>query len=99
RKLSKSEFTALADAWFEKLDAGKTGKLSQEQFTGNLGEILPPPQGFGPPDGGPGPAVPDGLGGGRGGFGPAMFIGPGLFTATDSNKDGALSRAEFKDTF
>jgi hypothetical protein len=28
-----------------------------------------------------------------------MFIGPGLFTATDANKDGSLSRAEFKDTF
>jgi len=99
RKLSKSEFAALADAWIEKLYADKTGKLSQEQFTGNLGEILPPPQGFGPPDGGPGPAVPGGPGGGRGGFGPAMLIGPGLFSATDSNKDGALSRAEFKDTF
>ena len=97
QKLSKAEFTALADAWFDKLDAEKTGKLSQEQFTGKLGEILPAPQGFGPPDGGPGgPGAP---GGGRGGFGPAMFIGPGLFTATDANKDGSVTRAEFKDTF
>ena len=93
RKLSKVELTALADSWFDKLDADKTGKLSQEQFAGKLGEILPPPQGFGPRDGGPGGP------GGRGGFGPAMFIGQGLFTATDANKDGSLSRAEFKDTF
>ena len=99
QKLSKTEFTALADAWFDKLDADKTGKLSQEQFTGKLGEILPPPQGFGPPNDGPGPGGPGGPGGGRGGFGPAMFIGPGLFTATDANKDGSLTRAELKDTF
>ena len=99
QKLSKAEFTALSDAWFDKLDADKTGKLSQEQFTGKLGEILPPPQGFGPRDGGPGPGGPGGPGGGRGGVGPAMFIGPGLFTATDANKDGSLTRAEFKDTF
>src|SRR5439155_1252439 len=44
-------------------------------------------------------ARPGGPGGGRGGFGPAMFIGPGLFTATDANKDGSVTRAEFKDTF
>jgi spore coat protein CotH len=99
QKLSKSEFAALADAWFDKLDADKTGKLSQEQFAGKLAEILPPPQGFGPPDGGPGPEGPGGPGRGRGGFGPAMFIGPGLFAATDVNKDGSLTRAEFKDTF
>jgi hypothetical protein len=28
-----------------------------------------------------------------------MFIGPALFTATDANKDGSLTRAEFKETF
>lgn len=28
-----------------------------------------------------------------------MFIGPALFTATDADKDGSLTRAEFKDTF
>ena len=45
--------------------------------------------------------VPGGPGGpgGRGGFGPGRFIAPGLFTATDADKDGSLTRAEFKDTF
>jgi hypothetical protein len=28
-----------------------------------------------------------------------MFIGPGLFTAVDANKDGSLTRAELQDTF
>jgi hypothetical protein len=35
----------------------------------------------------------------RGGFGPGQFIGPGLFTALDANKDGSLTRAELQDTF
>lgn len=88
KKVSKAEFTALADAWFDKLDADKTGKLTQEQFTGKFADVLPAPQG------GPG-----GGGGGRGGFNPAGFVAPGLFTATDANKDGSLTKTEFKDTF
>ncbi|HEX2475821.1 MAG TPA: PQQ-binding-like beta-propeller repeat protein, partial [Lacipirellulaceae bacterium] len=31
-KLTPQEFTALADAWFDKLDAEKQGQLSEEQF-------------------------------------------------------------------
>jgi len=45
----EDEFVALADAWFGKLDSDRTGKLSQEQFVARVGEVLPPPQGFGPP--------------------------------------------------
>jgi spore coat protein CotH len=97
QKLSMAELTTLADSWFDKLDADKAGKLGQEEFTGKLADILPPPQGFGPRD--DGPVGPGGPGRGRGGFGPATFIGPGLFTATDANKDGSLTRGEFKDTF
>jgi spore coat protein CotH len=98
QKLVREEFTALADAWFDKLDPDKTDKVSQEQFTAKLGEVLPLPQGFGPRGGGaPGEAQRPGRG--RGGFGPAMFLGPGLFTAVDADKDGSLTRAELKDTF
>ncbi len=102
QKLTQDEFTALADAWFDKLDADKAGKLTQEQFNERFGEVLPPPQGFGPPGGGgpgggPGEGGPPG-GGGRG-FGPGRFMGRGLFTAADSDKDGSLTRAEFKGTF
>ncbi|MBI4657802.1 MAG: PQQ-binding-like beta-propeller repeat protein [Verrucomicrobia bacterium] len=102
QKLTKEEFAALADAWFDKLDADKTGKLSQEEFVEKFGDVLPPPQGFGPPGGNPPGGNPPGggqRGGGRGGFGPARFAGPGLFTAADANKDGSLTRAELKATF
>jgi hypothetical protein len=103
QKLTRDEFTALAGAWFDKFDADKAGKLSQEQFTGKLGEVLPAPPGFGPPRGGPaGGAQPAGQpppGGGRGGFGPAMLTDPGLFTAADADKDGFLTRAELTATF
>lgn len=97
-KLTKDELLGLAEAWFDKLDADKSGKLTQEQFVAGLGDLLPPPPGFGPPGDGPGGAA-QRPGGGRGGFGPTMFIGPGLFTATDANKDGSLTRAELQDTF
>ena len=45
KKLTKAEFTDLADAWFDKLDTEKSGKLSQQQFTDRLGTVLPPGQG------------------------------------------------------
>src|ERR1035438_7435230 len=32
QKLTREEFVALADMWFDKLDTDKAGKLSQEQF-------------------------------------------------------------------
>jgi len=97
KKLTKEEFTALADAWFDKLDPEKGGKLTQEQFVEKLAEVLPPPEGFGRPGGDrPGGGQ---RSGGRGGFGPGRFIGPGLFTAADSNKDGSLTREEFETTF
>ncbi|MSU36164.1 MAG: hypothetical protein EXS36_13895 [Pedosphaera sp.] len=85
-KLTKSELSALAEAWFDQLDTEKAGKLNQERFAKGFGNLLAAPQGFGPP------------GGGRG-FGPGRFIGPGLFTAVDADKDGSLTRAELKGTF
>ncbi len=100
-KLTPAEFTALADTWFEKLDAEKGGKLSQEQFVANLEKVLPPPEGAGQRGGGGGGGRGD-AGPGRprgGGFGPGRFVGPGLFTTLDSNKDGSLTLAEMKETF
>ena len=97
KKLTQAEFKALADAWFDKLDPDKTGKLTQEQLVEKLGEVLPPPEGFGRPGGerpGGGPRP-----GGRGGFGPGRFIGPGIFAAADANKDSSLTREELKATF
>lgn len=103
-KLTREEFLSLADAWYDKLDPEKAGKLSQEQFTAKLGGVLLPPrgqdgpQGFGPPGGGP-PGGGPGPQGGPGGFEPAISIGPGLFAAVDADQDGLLTRVELKDTF
>jgi predicted dehydrogenase len=51
KTLSKAEFAALAEAWFDKLDPDKAGKLTVEQFTGRLGGLFP---NAGP---GPGPGM------------------------------------------
>jgi Ca2+-binding EF-hand superfamily protein len=97
KKLTKEELAHLADAWFDKLDTGGKGKLSQEQFTEKLGDVLPAQPGFGPGGGGQRGGG-DRPGGGRG-FGPARLVGPGLFTAADADKDGSLTRTELKGTF
>lgn len=83
-KLSKDEMGALGAAWFAKLDTDKSGKVGQEQFVERFASLLPAPEGFG-------------SGPGRGG--PARFVGPGLFTAVDSDKDGSVTAAEMKATF
>lgn len=92
KKLSKQEFGNLADTWFAKLDTDKAGKLTQEQFSERLSTLLPMPQRGGGQGGQGGP------GGGRGG-GPGRFVGPGLFTAADTDKDGSLTATEWKGTF
>src|SRR5687767_13617625 len=59
KKLSKDEYVGLAEAWFDKLDADKAGKLNEETFVERFGDLIPPPQGGGdgpqggPPQGGP----------------------------------------------
>ena len=93
QKLTREEFIALADGWFDKLDTDQTGKLNQEQFTAKMYCVclpLPGPPGMGPAEQRPG-------GGGR--LWPVRFLGQGLFTAMDANKDGSLTRTELKATF
>jgi len=68
QKLTKEEFVAVADAWFDKLDPEKTGKLSEQQLIEKLAEVMPPPPGFGSRGGGP-PGEGAQPGGGRGGRG------------------------------
>ena len=56
-KLSKAEFTALADAWFDKLDTDKAGKVTQEKFAEKFADALglpQPPAGERPPGAAPG---------------------------------------------
>src|ERR1043165_1626285 len=51
QKITKAELVGLAEKWFEKLDLKKEGQVTQEQFVGNCGQLLPMPQEFGtPPD-------------------------------------------------
>lgn len=114
-KLSKSEFMALVDVWFDKVDAAKSGKVNQEQFSAKLAAALGMPDEPAPAapqagarsgEGGPGRgggARPDagGPGGPGGGMrgGGVSSMGPGLFSAVDGDKDGSLTRAELKATF
>ncbi len=97
-KLARKEFTALADAWFEKLDPGPAKKLDQAQFVSKFAAILDLPR---PPASGeaPGPDNPGGPGRGFGNAGPAEFLAPAFFAAADANQDGSLTRAELKERF
>ena len=52
RKLSRDELSALADAWFDKLDTEKAGKVSQQDFAARFASVLPPaPAGANAPGG------------------------------------------------
>src|ERR1044072_7675837 len=68
KKLSKDEMGALAETWFDKVDAEKSGKVNQEQFVAHFNELVPMPQRGGPggPGAGPGGGGPGGGGGGGG---------------------------------
>jgi hypothetical protein len=57
QRLSREEFTALADAWFDKLDPEKTGRVSQPDFGARFAALTPAPAGRA---GNPAPAVPGG---------------------------------------
>jgi type 1 glutamine amidotransferase len=42
--VSRQEWTALADDWFRKLDAGNTGKVTRADFVEHFDSLLPPPE-------------------------------------------------------
>jgi Ca2+-binding EF-hand superfamily protein len=87
QKITKEEFTALADSWFDKLDSEKAGKLTQTQFTERLRKVLLPAQ------------TEAQTGGNQRPGGSSAYVFNGLFTAADRDKDGSVSRAELKTTF
>ena len=66
QKLSLVELGALADAWFEKLDTDKTGRVSQADFAARFASALPQPA----PGGGRGAAPQAAAAGGGEGRGP-----------------------------
>jgi type 1 glutamine amidotransferase len=43
-KLTRAEMTAVADAWFDKLDPQKTGSVAQADFGTRLASVMPAPQ-------------------------------------------------------
>lgn len=101
-KLSKAEFTALPDVWFDKVDTTKAGKVSQEQFSAKLAEALGLPAEPATPEPDAGRAAGGGEPGrgGRGGRGGGVSaMGPGIFGVADADKNGSLTRAELKATF
>lgn len=98
-ELARAEFTALAEAWFDKLDPDKTGTVDQDQLSRHLHEILPPPPGFGPPPGDLPPGGAPRFEGGPGGGNPAQMMAAGLLTAWDGDKNGSVTRQELKGAF
>ena len=42
QKLSREELIALADAWYDKLDSSKTGRVSRQDFNTRFAAIVPP---------------------------------------------------------
>jgi type 1 glutamine amidotransferase len=44
QKLTRAEMTAVADAWFDKLDPQKTGSVAQADFGTRLASVMPAPQ-------------------------------------------------------
>jgi hypothetical protein len=97
KELSKDEFTALADTWFGKFDPSGADKLNQEQLTTGLRNLFPASAAAS--------ASQDGASPGRQGAEGAVpslspeVLAPVLFGATDADKDGVLTRAEFKQAF
>jgi outer membrane protein assembly factor BamB len=89
KKVTKEEFAALADTWFDKLDPGKVGKLSPEQFAERFYDAVPRAEGAGGQGGNP-------PGGQRT---PSRTTAPAFFGVADADKDGSLTRAELKATF
>ncbi len=70
KKLSRDEMSALADAWFDKMDAQKTGRIGQQDFPQRYASLMPAP---------PKPAM------GKTGFPiqpPATQLGPDTQTGT-----------------
>ena len=43
RKLTKAEIDTVADAWYDRIDAGKAGKVGQQEFATRFAAILPAP--------------------------------------------------------
>ena len=88
QKLSRAEFIALADTWFDRLDPEKTGKVTAEQFAERFYDAVPRGQNAGASD----PSAPAQRR-------PSRSTAPAFFAPADADKDGSLTRVELKNTF
>jgi alcohol dehydrogenase (cytochrome c) len=88
QKLSRAEFTALADAWFDKLDREKSGQVTAAQFSERFYDAVPRAENA--------PGADASASSQRR---PSRSTGPAFVTATDTDKDGSVTRAELKNTF
>src|SRR6185436_14143511 len=86
QKLSRAEFTVLADIWFDRLDPNKSGKVTAAQFAERFYDAVPRAENA------PGA---DASAQRR----PSRSTAPAFVTATDTDKDGAVTRVELKNTF
>lgn len=84
--ISLDDFVSLSGEWFDDIDQNKAGKLSRDEFDSGFNGLIPqPPPGAGGPPGG-----------GRGGPGGLAGAGGALFALADADKDGALTRDEWR---
>jgi hypothetical protein len=88
QKLTRAEFTAVADTWFERLDREKADKVSAAQFAERFYDAVPRPQSASGADDS-----------GQAQRRPSRSTAPAFFAAVDTDKDGSVTRVELKDTF
>jgi outer membrane protein assembly factor BamB len=87
-KVSRDEFTALADYWFDRLDPEKTGKVTGAQFAERFYDAVPRATNASTQET-PTP----------GQRRPSRSTAPAFVTAADADKDGSVTRPELKNTF
>lgn len=84
--VSSDELSQLAQVWFRKLDKKPSGTITAKDFEKRFPTLFAPEPNAGGPNGG----MP--------GFNPLMFLsrgmGPGVFKALDTDKDGVLREPE-----
>lgn len=85
QKLSRAEFTALADTWFDRLDPAKSGQVTAAQFAERFYDAVPRAENAGGNASAPRT--------------PSRSTAPAFVTATDTDKDGSVTRVELKNTF
>ena len=86
QKVSRPEFTALADTWFDKLAPETAGQVPAAQFAHRFYEAVPRAEHAA----GAGASAPRT---------PSRSAAPAFVTAADTDKDGSVTRVELKDTF